>query len=174
MQWKTLPYLDSIDRKDIKPVYAHYNSLTLAQIVQPMMHYSTNFIANQLALNLSVELAGAPASPQKIAQVYQQALRKQFGWQDFTIEEGAGLSRQNQLSPQQLIQLLNAFSPWRELLPEVVPNVYAKSGTLMGVNALAGYVKQANNQWWPFVFMINQPVTYAYRNQLAQELSQVK
>jgi D-alanyl-D-alanine carboxypeptidase/D-alanyl-D-alanine-endopeptidase (penicillin-binding protein 4) len=175
VQWQTLPQTDdSYAGSDIKPVYEHYNSLTLAQIVRPMMQYSTNFIANQLALNLSAERLGAPASQEKIVQLYQQTLHQQFGWQNFTIEEGAGLSRQNQLTPQQLIQLLNAFKPWRELLPQVVPNVYAKSGTLMGVSSLAGYIKQPNNEWWPFAFMINQPVAYAYRNQLAQELSRIK
>jgi D-alanyl-D-alanine carboxypeptidase/D-alanyl-D-alanine-endopeptidase (penicillin-binding protein 4) len=175
VQWQALPQTnDSYAGSDIKPVYEHYNSLTLAQIVRPMMQYSTNFIANQLALNLSAERLGAPASQEKIVQLYQQTLQQQFGWQNFTIEEGAGLSRQNQLTPQQLIQLLNAFKPWRELLPQVVPNVYAKSGTLMGVSSLAGYIKQPNNEWWPFAFMINQPVAYAYRNQLAQELSRIK
>ncbi len=149
--------------------YQHRNQRTLAEVVMPMMKYSTNFIANQLALNLSREWLGAPANAERVAKVYQQRLADLFGWQQFTIEEGAGLSRQNRLSPQQLIDVLEAFQPWRHLLPEVEPNVYAKSGTLLGVSTLAGYLyKEA--QWFPFALMINQPVPFRYRNQLASAL----
>jgi D-alanyl-D-alanine carboxypeptidase/D-alanyl-D-alanine-endopeptidase (penicillin-binding protein 4) len=154
-------------------VYEHRNRLTLAELIQPMMKYSTNFIANQLALNLSREISGKPASAKTVEQVYQQRLIAQFGWQDFTIKEGAGLSRENRLSPEQLIDVLYAFAPWRDLLPEIEKNVYAKSGTLLGVSTLAGYLFQETNHqknWYPFVVMMNQKVPYGYRNKLAREL----
>ncbi|MCF6253952.1 MAG: D-alanyl-D-alanine carboxypeptidase, partial [Thiomicrorhabdus sp.] len=155
-------------------VYEHRNRLTLEEVIQPMMQYSTNFIANQLALNLSREISGKPASASTVEQVYQQRLIEQFGWQNFTLKEGAGLSRENRLSPEQLMDVLNAFTPWRDLLPEIEKNVYAKSGTLLGVSTLAGYlVQETNNQknWLPFVVMMNQKVSYGYRNKLARELS---
>jgi D-alanyl-D-alanine carboxypeptidase/D-alanyl-D-alanine-endopeptidase (penicillin-binding protein 4) len=56
-------------------------------------------------------------------------------------------------------------------LPEVELNVFAKSGTLMGVSTLAGYI-HADKVWYPFAFMINQKVPYRYRNQLIKELSE--
>ncbi len=151
-------------------LYQHRNQRTLAEVVTPMMKYSTNFIANQLALNLSREWLGAPANAERVAKVYQQRLVKLFDWQQFTIEEGAGLSRQNRLSPQQLIDVLEAFQPWRHLLPEIEPNVYAKSGTLLGVSTLAGYLYK-EEQWFPFALMINQAVPFRYRNQLVRVLA---
>ncbi len=156
-------------------LYEHRNRQVLSEVIRPMMKYSTNFIANQLALNLSREITGVPASAETVASVYQQQLTEQFGWQDFTVKEGAGLSRENRLSPEQLIDVLHAFEPWRDLLPEIESNVYAKSGTLLGVSTLAGYLyREESNQkkWYPFAVMINQKVPFRYRNKLAQELSE--
>ncbi len=152
-------------------LYLHENSRTLEDIVRPMMLYSTNFVANQLALNLSAELISGPADEHSVAQMYQQSLKTVFGWSDFHIEDGAGLSRKNRLSPRQLIDVLNAFKPWRHLLPEIEQNVFAKSGTLFGVSTLAGYI-HADQEWYPFAFMINQNVPYYYRNKLVKELSE--
>lgn len=152
-------------------LYVHESSRTLEDIVRPMMLYSTNFVANQLALSLSAELIAGSADEHAVAQMYQQTLRNVFGWTDFHIEEGAGLSRRNRLSPRQLIDVLNAFKPWRHLLPEVEQNVFAKSGTLLGVSTLAGYI-HTDKAWYPFAFMINQQVPYHYRNRLIKELSE--
>lgn len=153
-------------------LYRHFNSHDLADIIRPMMKYSTNFIANQLALKLSAELYGAPADEKKVARMFAQQLQRHFDWQEAFIEDGAGLSRNNRLSPQQLIEVLEVFRPWKHLLPEVEAHVYAKSGSLIGVSALAGYIEHRQN-WLPFVVMINQQVPYYhYRNKVASVLSQ--
>lgn len=165
--WQTLSAFQSMSQ----PFYVHENSKILAEIVRPMMKYSTNFVANQLALNLSAEVMGGAASEAKVLQAYRQLLTELFGWKQFHIEEGAGLSRHNRLSPTQLIDVLSAFKPWRHLLPEIEPDVFAKSGSLLGVSALAGYI-QNESKWYPFAFMINQKVPYHYRNRLIKELSQ--
>ncbi|MGM0541449.1 MAG: D-alanyl-D-alanine carboxypeptidase [Pseudomonadota bacterium] len=158
-------------RSPSEPLYLHENSRILEDVVRPMMLYSTNFVANQLALSLSAEQIAGSADEHSVAQMYQQSLGGLFGWSDFYIEEGAGLSRNNRLSPRQLIDVLNAFKPWRQLLPEIEQNVFAKSGTLLGVSTLAGYIYK-QSEWYPFAFMINQKVPYYYRNQLAKELSE--
>lgn len=152
-------------------LYQHYNSRTLADVIKPMMKYSTNFIANQLALNLAVDIAGAPASQQKVRHVYSDLLKARFNWANFMIEEGAGLSRNNRITPNQLLDVLDGFKSWVELLPEVEKHVYAKSGSLIGVSTLAGYIEQ-NGQLLPFSMMINQKVPYRFRNKLARELAQ--
>lgn len=152
------------------PLYTHLNSRRLAEVVKPMMQYSTNFIANQLALNLSVELLGGQASQDKVQLVYKKLLTDNFNWQAFYIEDGAGLSRNNRLAPSQLIDVLQAFKPWIKLLPEVEASIFAKSGTLIGVSTLAGYIKNEQG-FLPFAMMINQKVPYRFRNQLAKELA---
>ena len=178
LSWQTPTERTSLAKSNPNPLnpssrllYLHENSRTLEDMVRPMMLYSTNFVANQLALDLSAELMRGPADEHSVAQMYQQTLKSVFGWSDFHIEDGAGLSRENRLSPRQLIDVLSAFKPWRHLLPEVEKNVFAKSGTLLGVSTLAGYI-HAGNEWYPFAFMINQKVPYHYRNRLIKELSE--
>lgn len=160
-EWEALTEQDQL-------IYTHKNSKTLEEIVASMMKYSTNFIANQLALNLSAETLGAPASPKKLLQFYEQTLHR-FNWQNARIEEGAGLSSKNRLSPQQLVDLLERFSVYKDLLPEVEPNVFAKTGTLFGVSTLAGYILQ-DNEYWPFALMMNTRMPYQYRNVVAKQL----
>ena len=161
----------TINSSEPQLLYRHYNSLTLDKMIRPMMKYSTNFVANQLALNLSQSVLGGQGSAQKVALTYRQELLALFDWQGFNVEEGAGLSRKNRLTPEQLIDVLNVFKPWRHLLPEIEQGVFAKSGSLIGVSTLAGYIYM-ESKWYPFAFMINQKVPYRFRNKLAKELSQ--
>lgn len=157
--------------------YRHVNRRTLAEIIQPMMRYSTNFIANQLVLIMGAERYGAPATAEKAEKLLQDELQQYFNWQHFALEDGAGLSRHNRLSARQLVKLLSGFKPWRHLLPEVIPQVYAKSGTLIGVTTLAGYIQtpsldgSVEFNWAPFALLINEPASYRVRNQIAQELT---
>ncbi len=135
--------------------YTHVNSKTLAEIIQPMLEFSTNFIANQLILILSAEIYQRPASAADVQRYMQESMSKQFHWQNFTLQDGAGLSLANRLSPMQLVDLLKAFTPWKTLLPEIEPGVYAKTGTMNKVSTLAGYLVDKDN-WEPFALMMNQ------------------
>ena len=150
-------------------VYQHTNSHSLADIIRPMMKYSTNFIANQLVLMMATERYGAPATTSKVKQFFLEQLASHFEWSGTLLEEGAGLSRNNRLSPEQLIDLLQAFKPWRDLLPEIETGVMAKSGSLIGVSTLAGYILQ-DQDWLPFALMMNERAPYRYRNKVARQL----
>jgi D-alanyl-D-alanine carboxypeptidase/D-alanyl-D-alanine-endopeptidase (penicillin-binding protein 4) len=151
--------------------YRHLNSRSLASVIKPMMRYSTNFVANQLVLKLGAEYHGAPASSDKVTLTLKEQLSTEFGWGSFFLEDGAGLSRTNRLSPAQLVDVLGRFRVWKQLLPEIEPGIYAKSGSLIGVSALAGYIKKQDT-WRPFAVIINQKTPYRFRNKLAVELSE--
>ena len=153
-------------------MYRHLNSRTLADVIRPMMKYSTNFVANQLVLKLAVEQQGAPANSDKVTRTLKQQLSTEFGWKSFYLEDGAGLSRANRLSPAQLVDVLGRFSTWKHLLPEIEPGIYAKSGSLIGVSALAGYINK-QHEWRPFAVIINQKTPYHFRNKLAVELREL-
>jgi len=152
-----------------KPYYSHSNSKNLGEMIRPMLKYSTNFIANQLVLTMSAENNQRPANFRDVQTYMETKLTQQFNWKNFTLKEGAGLSRENRISPQQLVQLLEDFKPWKHLLPEVETHVYAKSGTLNKVSTLAGYIVH-NQQWQAFALMMNQSVPYKLRNRIAREL----
>ena len=152
-------------------MYRHLNSRTLADVIKPMMKYSTNFVANQLVLKLGAEQQGAPASSDKVIRTLKEQLSTEFGWESFYLEDGAGLSRANRLSPAQLVNVLGRFRTWKHLLPEIEPGVYAKSGSLIGISALAGYIIK-QDEWRPFAVIINQRTPYLFKNKLAIELSE--
>lgn len=149
--------------------YTHENSKPLAEIVRAMLKYSTNFVANQLILMLSAEHLQRPANAAAVQAYMEESLAKHFGWTNFSLADGAGLSRTNRLSPQQLTELLQAFRNWKQLLPKVNPGIFAKSGTLTGVSALAGYLVK-DGGWQPFALVMNENVPYHLRNQIAKEL----
>ena len=149
--------------------YSHENSKPLAEIVKAMLKYSTNFVANQLILVLSAEAYKHPATAADVQRYMQDTLARQFGWRNFSLADGAGLSRNNRLSAQQLTELLQAFRDWKHLLPEVELGVYAKTGTLNGVSSLAGYLVKGGG-WQPFAVIMNENVPAHLRNRIAKEL----
>lgn len=152
-------------------LYRHRNSHTLSEIVSAMLQYSNNFIANQLFLLLGVDVNGEPANINQSQTYTKQVIKSRFGWKNYTIEEGAGLSRNNKLSARQLVELLTHFSPYRELLNHQNNSIYAKTGTLNGVSSYAGYLRKSE-QWVPFALIINQPVPFNFRKRVADELLQ--
>jgi len=153
-----------------KMLYSHRNSRTLETVVTNMLEYSTNFVANNLFLLLGEQ--GGRSSMAASQRVVEGWAQRQFGWRNFTIEDGAGLSRGNRLSGRQLIDVLDAMAAYRRLVPQQDNNasVRAKTGTLRGVSCYAGWVRRGN-AWVPFSLLINQPVDYGFRLQVASALA---
>lgn len=149
----------------------HANSRTLADMLTPMLEYSSNFVANALFLHLADPRGNGPISIADAKRAMTRFARERFGWDDFTIDDGAGLSRANRLSARQLVDVLDAFAPYRDLMPEQDgnPAVRAKTGTLRGVSTYAGYVRRAG-RWEPFALLINEPVGYDLRLKVASSL----
>jgi D-alanyl-D-alanine carboxypeptidase/D-alanyl-D-alanine-endopeptidase (penicillin-binding protein 4) len=154
-----------------KRIYRHQNSRTLAQIIAPTLDYSNNFVANALFLRLASPDGKGQISMAAARRAMTDFARRRFGWRDFTIEDGAGLSRGNRLSARQLVEVMEAFAPYRDLMPVQDGNkaVRAKTGTLRGVSCYAGYVRRGG-AWEPFALMINQPVDYNLRLRVASAL----
>ncbi len=140
-----------------KLIYSHSSSKNIAQLVQALLKYSTNFITNQIFLVLGAEKYGAPATLDKGRKLYAEYLKSKLNFTNFNVDEGAGLSRQNQISPKQLVQVLRAFEKHKSLLPEKVEaDILAKTGTLTGVNSLAGYFDSSKYGTVRFAIILNQ------------------
>ncbi|NCA70222.1 MAG: peptidase S13 [Sphingobacteriia bacterium] len=152
-------------------IYRHANSRTVAEMTAPMLSYSNNFIANAFFLRLADPHGSGPVDMGDAQRALSEFARKRFGWTDFTLDDGAGLSRANRLSSRQLVDVLTAFAPYRDLMPEQDgnPAVRAKTGTLRGVSSYAGYVRR-NGAWEPFALLINEPVDADLRRRLASTL----
>lgn len=154
----------------LDPFYRHYNSRDLRGVVGAMLEYSNNFIANHLFLMLGDQGDGRPLTMSAARQAVTAWVDRTFEWQDYRIEEGAGLSRGNRLSARQLVDVVKAFAPYRELLPAHSDRVHAKTGTLRGVSCYAGFVLR-DGRWVPFSLMVNQPVGYGLREKVAEQLA---
>ena len=154
----------------IKKVYRHENSHNLRFVITAMLEYSNNFIANALFLKLADQGDGRVLNMPKAQRAFARWVDRTFGWRGCRIEDGAGLSRGNRLSARQLLEAVNAFAPYRALLPKQNAQVRAKTGTLRGVSCYAGFIKHSG-RWKPFSLLINQPVPYNFRRQVANSLA---
>jgi D-alanyl-D-alanine carboxypeptidase/D-alanyl-D-alanine-endopeptidase (penicillin-binding protein 4) len=151
-------------------VYRHHNSRDLRAVLAAMLEYSSNFVANDLFLLLSDADDGGPLTMGKAQRAAAAWAERRFGWRGHRIEDGAGLSPGNRLSARQLLEAVKAFAPYRDLLPRQNDQVLAKTGTLSGVSTYAGFVRR-NGAWEPFSLLINQPVPYGLRLELADALA---
>ena len=158
-------------REGLKPTFTYRSSKPLSEIVQGMLRFSNNFTANQLFLTLGMQRFGAPATVAKGQQAMTECLRRRVGWDDFSIEEGSGLSRKNRVKASLMTQLLQRFEPYRDLL-KVEQGFTAKTGTLTGVNSLVGYFSLPTAGDVRFAVIINSNVPPMYKFTAANAIRQ--
>jgi len=137
-----------------QPLYRHSSALTLAQVIEYLMKYSNNFIANQIFLAAGAAAYGPPATLEKGVRAAER-YAKSIGI-DPVIVEGSGISRQNRVTAAMFLKILDAFAPYHELLREKGP-VFYKTGTLNGIQTRAGYIRGADDQLYRFALLINTP-----------------
>lgn len=136
--------------------YEHASTYDLRKIIEGLMLYSNNFIANQLFLTCGAQISGYPATWEKSRQTLKKILAADIGLDEKSIymEEGSGLSRKNRLTPRAMARILEKFLPYADLLASD-DGVRLKSGTLAGVFSYAGYFK-GRQDLQPFVLILNQ------------------
>ncbi len=141
----------------LKPIYIHYSSKSLEEIVRECLKYSNNYIANQLFLACGAKHFGLPASWEKSRQTFALYTRKTLKLtpHQVFVREGSGLSRDNKISPAALLTILEFFKPHSSLL-NLKSKTFIKSGTMKDVYCYAGYF-QRETGLTPFVIMLNQP-----------------
>jgi D-alanyl-D-alanine carboxypeptidase/D-alanyl-D-alanine-endopeptidase (penicillin-binding protein 4) len=140
----------------IKPLYIHYSRKSLEEIIRECLKFSNNFIANQLFLACGARDFGFPASWEKSRRTFDTFTRTVLNLppDQIHLEEGSGLSRNNRISPAALLKILDRFTPFSSLLPEL-NNIRVKTGTLTGVFCYAGYFP-GDGRLTPFVILLNQ------------------
>lgn len=155
---------------DAKLLYRHFSSKRMEDVLRELLNYSTNFMANQIFLVMGAEKFGAPATVEKGRKVLRDFLSEKVGWKDFEVMEGSGLSRSNSVTPKDMVALLNVFSPHLDLLPREIDVLRAKTGTLTGVNSLAGFLPTKNGGVARFAILVNSPVPFDYKFKLGKML----
>jgi len=143
-----------------KLFYQHSNSQSLLEILQGLLRYSNNFIANQLFLVIGAQSHAYPASTEEARTALRLQLAELYGDgfgsdpQTLLMLEGSGLSREQRSTAAALMHILDVFKPHADLLPEI-NGVLRKSGTLTGVYNFAGYLR-GDDGLYPFVILTNQ------------------
>ncbi len=159
------------------PLLAQVQSLALASQIGLINKDSNNLMARTLYLELGMGAQPAALTPLQAAlQVRQLLATRGLMFPELVLENGSGLSRQEQIRPDHLNQLLQnvaqhplqpefmASLAWageegtvlhRFQAPGLAGYFRLKTGSLQGVSALAGYGLNAAGQWVSVVFIAN-------------------
>jgi D-alanyl-D-alanine carboxypeptidase/D-alanyl-D-alanine-endopeptidase (penicillin-binding protein 4) len=158
--------------------YIEHQSMPLGLIVYWLGKLSNNFIAEQICLAMGAYAHGAPGTREKGLNVMRKFLNKAgVGEKDFSLVDASGLSRSNRISASALVKTLAFASHNFYFSPEFISSlgisgvdgtlkekfsaentrrrIRAKTGTLRGVNALAGYGLGNNGKPIVFAILIN-------------------
>jgi D-alanyl-D-alanine carboxypeptidase/D-alanyl-D-alanine-endopeptidase (penicillin-binding protein 4) len=129
---------------DSKPLYVHQSSKTVADACAGLLHYSNNYIANQVFLAVGAAHAGAPASLNKSVAAAREFIAGREALSGLVMTEGSGISYENRTTAQAMIGALGLFLPHRKLL-RVRQNSDSKTGTLSVTRSVAGYIDTKNH-----------------------------
>ena len=158
-------------------LFAAWESPPLSELIRDVNKFSINVMARQIYLTLGTRDAGPPATLEKSDLAVRDWLaRRGMPFNELAIDNGAGLSRTDRISPRHLGQLLAAAyrSP---LMPEYIASLpltavdgtmrkrlanspvagqaHIKTGYLENVRAIAGYTLDARGRMLAVVFIIN-------------------
>jgi D-alanyl-D-alanine carboxypeptidase/D-alanyl-D-alanine-endopeptidase (penicillin-binding protein 4) len=157
----------------------------LSDIVHDINKFSNNTMARNLFLTIGAVESKPPATQAKSARVIEAFLQRSALQTDhLTLENGSGLSRDEQITALSLADLLQAAnaSPVAQVFVDSLPivgvdgtmrnrltrepvngNAHIKTGTLRDVRAIAGYVASADGVSYIVVSFINDPHAEAAR-----------
>ncbi len=159
-------------------VVAKHLSPPLANILKLMNKPSDNWIAELIFKTIGAEVMGEPGTWQKGRQAVTEFLSEIMDVPSpYRFVDGSGLSRYNLLSAELLIDLLVYMYQNFQLMPEYLASLpiagvdgtlknrmqgmyaekvlRAKTGTLSGVSALAGYTVTADDEVFAFGILIS-------------------
>jgi D-alanyl-D-alanine carboxypeptidase/D-alanyl-D-alanine-endopeptidase (penicillin-binding protein 4) len=137
-------------------IYTYRSVFTLEEVVEKMLEFSNNFIANQLVVALGARVHGPPGTLAKGVEGLSDYVQNVLHLENVDLAEGSGISRKNQLSALDMLCILRHFEPYRHLLVRKGQVLY-KTGTLRGVRTRAGYVEGDSGDLYYFAIFLNGP-----------------
>ena len=159
-----------------EPLVEHL-SVPLSVLVAAMNKSSNNLDVEMTLKTVGAEKYGPPGSAEKgIRAVRELLITAGIAPDSLRMEDGSGLSRYNQVSPDQTVRLLTHMYQYFEIRPEfmaslpiggidgtlenrmkdspLVRRVRAKTGTLSGASALSGYISTERGEILGFSIMM--------------------
>jgi D-alanyl-D-alanine carboxypeptidase/D-alanyl-D-alanine-endopeptidase (penicillin-binding protein 4) len=141
--------------KGDQKLYTHISPYTLVELLQRLLQYSNNFMANQIFLTVGARTSASAATLEKGVKALKTYATEILGIPGTIITEGSGLSRKNRITPRQMLKVLMAFKEHHGLMNHG-GNEFYKTGTLSGIRTRAGYFADKNGRLYPYVIMVNQ------------------
>lgn len=178
---------DTMKSSNRRELVVHYSE-SLGELIKEVQKNSNNLHAQLLLLVMGAEADQNPNELEKgwpraetteesgIRVVNEFLAKAGVVTNEVRITEGAGLSRENYLSPAAIVQLLrymdqhSGAEAWREALPVAgeegtlknrmreglaVRNIRAKTGTLRNISACSGYGTNAAGERVAFSILVN-------------------
>jgi len=165
-------------------------SLPLSEIIKPLLKTSQNLYAETLVrtLGLAVGHEGSFAAGKEIVEENLTSMGVKKG--TYVYADGSGLSRQNLLSPDLMLNILRFISKHeyfqifydalaiasvdgtleeRMRGTKAANNVHAKTGALAGARAISGYVRTADREMLAFSMICNNFLTPGRAIEAAQD-----
>ncbi len=155
-----------------------HSSMPLSLILRGLNKFSNNFVAEQILKTIGADIYGSPGTTLnglRAMDEYMQSLK--YKPEGFSILDGSGLSRQNRLSPDQIVSVIQDMYADLGVYPEFISalgvmgrdgNVLkrmnghnsaerarVKTGTLNSVSALSGYFQSADGERFAFSILMN-------------------
>lgn len=158
---------------------ATHESKPISQLLADTLKTSDNLYADSLFLHAAAKLHGTPLNWPQAHSTLKAFLQTQTGIQldSAVLTDGSGLSRYNQLTPEQTVRLLRFLHTRFPLAYEYIAAlpiaghdgtlqkrfrkpteqglIRAKTGTMKGVVSLSGYLYSANAHILAFAIYIN-------------------
>jgi serine-type D-Ala-D-Ala carboxypeptidase/endopeptidase (penicillin-binding protein 4) len=150
----------------------------LSAVITRMNKDSVNLYAEALCKRMGFDAAKGASGNWQNGGAATAAYLKSVGIPetDFTLADGCGLSRKNEISPRALVRVLCSefYGKNREAYiaslsvagvdgtlddrfrgSDLRKRVFGKSGFIEGVSAVTGYLQAKDGQWYAFAVMVN-------------------
>jgi serine-type D-Ala-D-Ala carboxypeptidase/endopeptidase (penicillin-binding protein 4) len=157
-----------------------FESLPMWQIVWGMNKFSNNFVADQILKKVGAEVWGQPGTIDKGVKALEDALEGiGIPRKTYTIIDGSGLTRKTRVTARQIVKVLASAASDLAIAPEFTASlgvggedgtlrnrfpaeltrstIRGKTGSLDGVNALAGYMETKDKENIAFAIILNDP-----------------
>lgn len=156
-------------------IIAVHHSNSLSEVLPVMNKDSNNLYAKSLFMSLGAYRTKNQATYTDASNLYIASFQNKFNFPELCeVENGAGLSRSEKISPTHMIQLLSTIyqSPnsnyfistlptpgesgtLQNEFPQFKQKLFAKTGSLSDVQAYSGYFKATNGQTYLISFIAN-------------------
>ena len=136
-------------------LYRFTSPYSLKEIIARLLRFSNNFMTNQILIACGAAVFGPPGSLEKGVRAEKDYAKEMLKLENLKIVEGSGIARDNRITAEMMMRVLEAFEPHRSLMRHREKEYY-KTGTLKGVNTRAGFLEEEGERY-RFVIMTNTP-----------------